>query len=307
MEETRETTATADESAQGEVVAAATATVDPVLAPDAAGDGANADAPPQRGEPEVAMLNVAGARPEIVSESGEGGDELKLYLGDFAGPLDLLLYLIRQEQVDIYDIPVARITDEYLRYIQAMKQLDITVASEFLVMAAQLIEIKSRMLLPSDPTASGADEDQDDPRRDLVARLLEHQKFKAAAQMLWSRATVEQGVFTRAPIETDKSNPEVAVGVFDLLKVFQEILSRRKQEVLMEIERDEVTMTEMLERLRNMVMSAGELNLRLFFERAQSRRELVLAFLSVLELVRSTEVSLVQRDTFGDIVMRANS
>jgi segregation and condensation protein A len=151
------------------------------------------------------------------------------------------------------------------------------------------------------------DEEDDDPRRDLVARLLEHQKFKAAAQMLWSRATVEQGVYTRAPIETDKSNPEVAVGVFDLLRVFQEILSRRKQEVLMEIERDEVTMAEMLERLRNMIMSTGELNLRLFFERAQSRRELVLAFLSVLELVRSTEVNLIQRETFGDIVARVSS
>jgi segregation and condensation protein A len=304
MEETRETTAAADEGAETEAVVAAT--VEPAVEPTsvAGDDGASMQ---QSAEPEAAMLNVAGARPEIVSEQGEGGDELKLYLGDFAGPLDLLLYLIRQEQVDIYDIPVARITDEYLRYIQAMKQLDITVASEFLVMAAQLIEIKSRMLLPPDPLAAGTEEEQDDPRRDLVARLLEHQKFKAAAQMLWSRATVEQGVYTRAPIETDKSNPEVAVGVFDLLRVFQEILSRRKQEVLMEIERDEVTMAEMLERLRNMVMSAGELNLRLFFERAQTRRELVLAFLSVLELVRGTEVNLIQRDTFGDIIMRVSS
>ncbi|MDT7604274.1 MAG: segregation and condensation protein [Acidobacteriota bacterium] len=298
MEETREMT-TADEGAQTETAAAAT--VAHAQGADESGVGTG------QSEPEAVMLNVAGARAEIVSERGEGGDELKLYLGDFAGPLDLLLYLIRQEQVDIYDIPVARITDEYLRYIQAMKQLDITVASEFLVMAAQLIEIKSRMLLPPDPLAAGSEEDQDDPRRDLVARLLEHQKFKAAAQMLWSRATVEQGVYTRAPIETDKANPEVSVGVFDLLKVFQEILARRKQEALMEIERDEVTMAQMLERLRNMILSAGELNLRQFFERAQSRRELVLAFLSVLELVRTTEVQLIQRETFGDIVARVSS
>jgi segregation and condensation protein A len=189
-------------------------------------------------EPEVAMLNVAGARPAITTERGEGGEELNLHLGEFAGPLDLLLYLIRQEQVDIYDIPVARITDEYLRYIQVMKQMDITVVSEFLVMAAQLIEIKSKMLLPPDPLAAAGEEDGEDPRKELIDRLLEHQKFKAAAQMLWSRATVEQGVFTRAPIETDKSNPEVAVGVFDLLRVFQEILARKKQEVLMEIGAD---------------------------------------------------------------------
>jgi segregation and condensation protein A len=252
------------------------------------------------------MLNVAGASPEIVMESGESGEELKLYLGDFAGPLDLLLYLIRQEQVDIYDIPIARITDEYLSHLRLMREMDIAVASEFLVMAAQLIEIKSRMLLPPDPLAA-AEEAQEDPRRELVERLLEHQKYKAASQMLWSRATVERAIYTRAPIETDKSNPEVAVGVFDLLRVFQEILARRKEEVLMEIERDEVSMAEMLERLRNMILSAGELNLRTFFERAQSRRELVLAFLSVLELVRTTEVRLFQRETFGEIIARAGA
>ena len=125
--------------------------------------------------------------------------------------------------------------------------------------------------------------------------------------MLWSRATVERAVFKRAELETDKNNPEVAVGVFDLLRVFNEILARHKEEVLMEIEREEITMAEMLERLRNMVMSAGELNLRTFFERARSRRELVLAFLSVLELVRTTEIRLLQRETFGEIIARVAS
>ncbi|MDX6695400.1 MAG: segregation and condensation protein [Blastocatellia bacterium] len=252
--------------------------------------------------PALPTINVAGARPEI--SQAIGGDELKLKLGEFAGPLDLLLYLIRQEQIDIYDIPVARITDEYLRYLRLMQELDIAVAGDFLVMAATLIEIKSRMLLPRDPLAA-LEEDAADPRRELVDRLLEHQKFKAAAEMLWSRATVEQAVFTRAELETDRQNPEISAGVFDLLKVFQQILARHKEEVLMEIERDEVSMTEMLERLRNMVLSAGELNLLRFFERARSRRELVLAFLSVLELVRTTEISLVQLETFGDIIARA--
>ena len=248
-------------------------------------------------------LNVVGAQPEI--SSAHGGEELKLVLGEFSGPLDLLLYLIRQEQVNIYDIPVARITDEYLRYVQLMKELDIAVAGDFLVMAATLIEIKSKMLLPRDPLAAGIEEDELDPRHDLVKQLLEHQKYKAASQMLWSRATVEQAIFKRGELETDKQNPEVAVGLFDLLKVFQQILARHKEEVLMEIEREEISMTEMLERLRNMVMSAGELNLRLFFERARTRRELVLAFLSVLELVRTTQISLMQRETFGDIIARS--
>ena len=248
-------------------------------------------------------ISVAGARPEIVTGAG---DELKLILGEFAGPLDLLLYLIRQEQVDIYDIPVARITVEYLRYLNMMKELDIAVAGDFLVMAATLIEIKSKMLLPRDPLADVAEEILD-PRSELVNQLLEHQKYKAAAQMLWSRATIEQAVFTRGELETDKQNPEVAVGLFDLLKVFQQILARHKEEVLMEIEREEVSLAEMMERLRNMVLSSGELNLVKFFERANSRRELVLAFLSVLELVRTTEISLVQRETFGEIIARAGA
>ena len=249
-------------------------------------------------------ISVAGARPELVAGIG---DELKLILGEFSGPLDLLLYLIRQEQVDIYDIPIARISNEYLRYLQLMQELDIAVAGDFLVMAATLIEIKSKMLLPRDPLSAIESSDELDPRSELVNQLLEHQKYKAASQMLWSRATVEQAVFTRGEIETDKQNPEVAVGLFDLLRVFQQILARHKEEVLMEIEREEVTMTEMLERLRNMVLSAGELNLGKFFERANSRRELVLAFLSVLELVRATEIYLIQRETFGEITAHASA
>jgi segregation and condensation protein A len=245
-------------------------------------------------------LNVAGATPQIVPD--DATDDLKILLGEFEGPLDLLLHLIRQEQVSIYDIPVARLSDEYLRYLRVMQELDIAVAGDFLVMAATLIELKTKMLLPRDPSLPA--EEEEDPRSDLVNQLLEYQKYKAAAQMLWSRATVEQAVFKRAELETDKNNPEVAVGVFDLLKVFQDILTRHKEEVLMEIEREEVSMAEMLERLRNMVMSSGELNLRVFFERARTRRELVLAFLSVLELVRTSEVKLFQRETFGDIVAR---
>ncbi len=250
-------------------------------------------------------INVAGAEPEI-SEARQG-EELKLVLGEFAGPLDLLLYLIRQEQVSIYDIPIARISNEYLRYLRLMQSMDITVASDFLVMAATLIEIKSRQLLPQDPSAAGDELAADDPRRELIDRLLEHQKYKAAAELLWSRATVERAVYTRAPLETDKNNPEIAAGAFDLLRVFQEILARQKEQVLMEIEREEVTMAEMLERLRNMIFSTGELNLREFFERALTRRELVLAFLSVLELVRTTEIRLFQKQTFGDIVARVGT
>lgn len=263
-----------------------------------AGEGGPDARATSEGEP---MLKVAGATPEIYPDADT--DDLKISLGEFDGPLDLLLHLIRQEQVSIYDIPVAHITDEYLRYLQTMQELDIAVAGDFLVMAATLIELKTKMLLPRDPLATGEAEEED-PRLDLVNQLLEYQKYKAAAQMLWSRATVERAIFKRAEIETDRNNPEVAVGVFDLYRVFSEILARHKEEVLLEIEREEISMAEMLERLRNMVMSAGELNLRTFFERAGSRRELVLAFLSVLELVRTTEIRLFQRQTFGEIIAR---
>jgi len=248
-------------------------------------------------------ISVANAKPEITPD--RDSDQLKITLGDFEGPLDLLLYLIRQEQVNIYDIPIARITDEYLRYLNLMQELDLTVAGDFLVMAAQLIELKSRMLLPRDPLAE--EEEVLDPRAELVNRLLEHEKFKAAAEMLWSRATVERAVFKRAEIETDTNNPEVSVGLFDLLRVFQEILARHKEEILLEIEREEVSMAEMIERLRNMVRSAGELNVMKFFERSTSRRELVVAFLAILELVRLSEITLIQRKTFGEIMARTAS
>jgi segregation and condensation protein A len=257
-----------------------------------------ATAPQKASEETDGPIDVTGSSPEIFADHTT--DDVRIVMGEFEGPLDLLLHLIRQEQVSIYDIPVARIANEYLRYLRLMQNMDIAVAGDFLVMAATLIELKTRMLLPRDPFAAA--EEEEDPRRELVDQLLEYQKYKAAAQMLWSRATVERAVFKRAEIETDKNNPEVAVGLFDLLKVFQEILARHKEEVMMEIEREEISMAEMLERLRNMVMSAGELNLRIFFERARSRRELVVAFLSVLELVRTTEIKLIQRETFGDII-----
>ena len=134
----------------------------------------------------AAQINVAGSSPEIVAD--DTTDDLKILMGEFEGPLDLLLHLIRQEQVSIYDIPVARIADEYLRYLKTMQDMDIAVAGDFLVMAATLIELKTKMLLPRDPFA--APEEEEDPRKDLVDQLLEYQKYKAAAQMLWSRSTV---------------------------------------------------------------------------------------------------------------------
>jgi segregation and condensation protein A len=255
----------------------------------------------QQQQPEQLTFDFYTEQPEIVAESR---DELKLKLGEFAGPLDLLLYLIRQEQANIFDIPIAKITDEYLKYIRLMERLDISVAGDFLVMAATLIEIKSKMLLPRDPTDAEGEEEMEDPRQELVNRLLEHQKFKNAAEMLWSRATVEQAVFVRGKIESDENNAETNATVFDLLNVFQKILSRQRKEIELEIEREEISLAEMLDNLKKRISKAKEINLREFFEQMRTKRELVLAFIAVLEIVRTEDISLVQEKIFGDIILR---
>ncbi|HZH33480.1 MAG TPA: segregation/condensation protein A [Pyrinomonadaceae bacterium] len=244
------------------------------------------------------------SQPHIVTERND--DELKLRLGEFAGPLDLLLHLIRQEQVNIWDIPVARITNEYLRYLRLMEKLDIAVAGDFLVMAAQLIEIKSKMLLPREPLTEIGEEAEIDPRQELVDRLLEHQKFKSAAQMLWTKSTVEQSIFTRGRQETDEQQPEINVSVFDLINVFQKILARQKEEISLEIEREEMTLAEMLENLEWEIVGAKKLNLTEFFSRSRTRRELILAFLATLELVRTTRIRLFQDQIFGEIIAETN-
>lgn len=238
---------------------------------------------------------------EIVADSG---DELKLRLGEFAGPLDLLLYLIKQEQANIFDIPIARITDEYLKYIRLMKSLDIAVAADFLVMAAQLIEIKSKMLLPRDPSEAEGEEELDDPRKELVDQLLEYEKFKSAAQMLYERSTVEQAVFRRGPIESDDNNAEINASVFDLLTVFQKIIERHKEQVTMEIEREEISLADMIKALKKRISEELELDLLSFFEEMHTRRELVTAFIAVLEIVRTESVKIIQKRTFGQIFLK---
>lgn len=234
---------------------------------------------------------------------GGSSDDLKIKLGDFAGPLDLLLFLIKQEQANIFDIPIARITEKYLEYIRLMKHLDIAVAADFLVMAATLIEIKSKMLLPRDPTLTD-EEEFEDPRKELVDRLLEYEKFKSAAGMLYERSTVEQAIFTRGPIESDDNSAEIDASVFDILTVFQKIMARHVDEIKMEIHREEVSLADMLKALKQRISERGELSLLAFFEEMHSKRELVTAFIAVLEIVRTEGVKLLQSKTFGDIILK---
>ncbi len=234
---------------------------------------------------------------------GGNSDTLQIKIGDFAGPLDLLLFLIRQERADIFDIPIARITEKYLEYIRLMKRLDISVAADFLVMAATLIEIKSKMLLPRDPFAQ-EDEEIEDPRKELIDRLLEYEKFKSAAGMLYERSTIEQAIFTRGPIESDDNNAEIDATVFDILTVFQKIVARHVDEIKMEIHREEISLADMIKTLKRRIFEAAELSLLSFFEEMHTKRELVTAFIAVLEIVRTEGVKLLQSKTFGDIILR---
>ena len=238
---------------------------------------------------------------EAQSEFAETTDQYKVKLSMFEGPLDLLLYLIRKEEVSIYDIPIARITEQYLEYLRAMEELDIGVAGEFLVMAATLIHIKTQMLLPRDPDAP--DEEIEDPRNELVYQLLEHQKFKGAANVLHQRAMMEAAAFTRASMEEDTDNPEVSATVFQLFEVFKEVMDRRRAISEIEIARDEMTISEKIAEIKLMLNDSAEVSTRALFERARSRREMVLIFLSVLELVKGLVIRLTQSETFGDIVI----
>ncbi len=223
----------------------------------------------------------------------------KVKLDIFEGPLDLLLYLIQKDEIDIYDIPIAHITEQYLQHLRLMQQLDMDLAGDFLLMAATLIHIKSRMLLPVE--VKELDAELEDPRSELVHRLLEHKKYKAAAEMLWSRAQVEQEVFTRALLETDKENPEVAVTTIDLVEAFKKILDRHKKELAVEIERERVNVEMKITYLRTLLKNATRVNISELLEACSSRLELVITFLTVLELAKEAVILLVQESHFGTI------
>src|SRR5215213_961553 len=165
--------------------------------------------------------DLSDERPDIA----DAADQYRVKLPTFEGPLDLLLYLIRKEEVSIYDIPIARITEQYLEHLRAMQEMDIGMAGEFLLMAATLIQIKSQVLLPRDPDAT---DEFEDPRAELVYQLLEHQKFKGVANVLHQRAMIEGAAFMRASMETDQNNPEISATVFQLFEVFREVLNRRR-------------------------------------------------------------------------------
>jgi len=234
--------------------------------------------------------------------------DLKISIPLYEGPLDLLLDLIRRQKLDIYDIPIARVTEQYLSYLHMMEDMNVDVASEFLVIAAQLIYIKSRMLLPPDPDA--VPEEQEDPRTELVRRLLEYEKFKNAAQMLYQREMIENASWSNPgdiTIDRAELEPELNVTLYDLLLAFRDVVKRAEQRPLMEVSRDEFSVEQMMAFLFEKVVSAsGAVALSDVLPEITSRRALITAFLALLELTRLRAIYLRQEKAFGEITARAN-
>ncbi len=234
--------------------------------------------------------------------------DYKVKLDVFEGPLDLLLYLIKRDEVDIYDISIERITKQYLEYIEAFQMLDIELAGEFIVMAANLLYIKSRTLLPVDQQMAEEDAEEDDPRWELIRQLIEYKKFKEAANRLREREVAQENLFPRIAVapELPASTENLMVdevGIFDLIRAFQNILKRRaaKTEDLREIFAENFSVSDKIEHLMNLTRSGVSLRFEEIFSEAASRTEIVVTFLAMLELIRMKQLRVRQDGQFGEI------
>lgn len=233
---------------------------------------------------------------------------LTFHAGQYDGPLDLLLDLIRKQQINIHDIPIAQITAQYLDSMQKALEQEIEISADFIYMAATLIQIKSKTLLPRDPVLQEMDPEED-PRTELVNQLLEHERFKAAAEMLHQKRVVEEAVWSNPQIEKFRGDqpPGLAVTLHDLVTTFQGVLERAKKRPMYEVGNEDVSVPDMIryvgqvfERLKqNEVVNAREL-----FENQKSRRAMICLFLALLELVKLQAVGLTQADAFGDIGLK---
>ena len=224
----------------------------------------------------------------------------------YDGPLDLLLDLIRKQDIDIYDIPIAKITAQFLAYVNQLKATDIEVAGEFIYTASLLIHIKSKMLLPRDPAGP---EEAADPRRELVERLLEHERFKNAAQMLQQKQMLEAASWTNPGMREFKDDaaaePEIAADTVDLVRIFRDILERARKRPTFNVEDDAVTVGQMIQFLtRRLTMEDRPLALRRLLSHTKSSRALVAMFLALLELVRLQAILLRQDRAFSEIFIK---
>jgi segregation and condensation protein A len=228
----------------------------------------------------------------------------------YDGPLDLLLDLIRKQDIDIYDIPIAKITAQFLAYVNQLKASDVDVAGEFIYTASLLIHIKSRMLLPRAP--SGPDDTPEDPRRELVERLLEHERFKNAAQMLQQKQMLEAASWTnpgaREFKDDDVTEPEIAADTVDLVRIFRDILERARTRPVIDVTEDSVTVGQMIQFLaRRLTMEDKPVALRRLLSHTRSERALIAMFLALLELVRLQAILLRQDRQFSEIFIKKHT
>ncbi|MGB7601039.1 MAG: segregation/condensation protein A [Candidatus Sulfotelmatobacter sp.] len=270
-------------------------------------------APPGLGASQSARANPSGKPDSEKSNSQKENKEesdspFAVSVTDvYEGPLDLLLDLIRKQDIDIYDIPIARITAQYLTYVEKIRELDVNVAADFIYMAAVLIHIKSKMLLPRDPSAKA--EELEDPRTELVNRLLEHEKFKSAAQMLLQKQQIEEAVLTNPALkefmDAEGTEPEMAADVIDLVKTFQQILERVRTRPMINVNEETVTVGQMIDYLRRRLeLESRPIRLKPLLLRVPSRQALVCMFLALLEMVRLQAIQVRQDELFGEIAVR---
>ncbi len=233
---------------------------------------------------------------------------LNVHLEQYDGPLDLLLDLIRKQKIDIHDIPIARITAQYLEYVEQAAELNIELGAEFIYMAATLIHIKSRMLLPRDPELEKLEEEED-PRQELVNRLIEHERFRNAAEMLQQKRLVEEAIWSNPQIEefTDEDGAGLAVTLFDLIKTLQEVLERARSRPLYQVNQDQVNVPDMILFLKSLLRDKSRremISVRELFEKQESRAAMICLFLAILEMVKLQAIAVVQKDAFSEISIR---
>jgi segregation and condensation protein A len=232
----------------------------------------------------------------------------KITIPMYEGPLDLLLDLIKKQEMNIHDIQISKITSQYLDYLHKLEQLNVDVSAEFIYMAATLIYIKSKMLLPPDPLAS-PEEQAADPREELVQRLIEHEKFKNAAQLLYQKQQIEENVWSKPDkslYHDEGTEGELVVSLVDLVRVFQQVLERKKEVTRIELTHDIFTVAQMIAQLRGQILASPDNSVSIvqFFEACPSRHAMIVAFLAVLEMVKLQAVLLTQEKQFGDILVK---
>src|ERR1700747_1924410 len=232
----------------------------------------------------------------------------KINIPMYEGPLDLLLDLIKKQEMSIHDIQISKITSQYLDYLHKLEELNVDVSSEFIYMAASLIYIKSKMLLPPDPLTA-AEDGSTDPREELVQRLLEHEKFKNAAQLLYQKQQIEENVWSKPDkslYNDEGTEGELVVSLVDLVKVFQQVLERRKEVSRIDLQHEQFTVAQMMAQLRAQILASDDNSVRLiqFFEACPSRHAMIVAFLAVLEMVKMQAVLLAQENQFADILVK---